>query len=205
MSTGVKKTKKIESSFVNMVVVLLLIALISAGILALTYEYTREDIAAHQLAKQIAAIDAVLPEYDNDILADQQQIEGTSVFPAYSNGSLVGVAVLGLSDRAFSGEMEVMAGFSPDGTLLNTTAVRHAETPGLGSKVNDDRFASQFSSIDMTAGDLSSDGNEPDGLAVRKDGGQIDSITAATISSRAYCHAVNIAWESAQQFFGGRE
>ncbi|AHC13882.1 RnfABCDGE type electron transport complex subunit G [Salinispira pacifica] len=205
MSSAAKKAKKIESSFVNMVVVLLLIALISAGILAATYEYTKEDIAGHQLAKQIAAIDAVLPEYDNNILEDQRQIDGMSVFPAYSGGSLVGVAVLGFSDRAFSGEMEVMAGFSPDGTLLNATAVRHAETPGLGSKVNDERFASQFTSIDMTAADLSGDGNNSGGLAVRKDGGEIDSITAATISSRAYCHAVNTAWNSARQFFGGRE
>jgi electron transport complex protein RnfG len=186
--------KKLESTFANMLIVLLLIALISAGLLAATFEYTREDIAANQLAKQMAALDAVLPAYDNDLLADQTEYEGYQLFPAYLDGELVGAAVLGLSARAFSGEMEVMAGFAPDGTLINAIAVRHAETPGLGSKVNDDAFASQFRGLKLSAGEV---------LTVSKDGGAIDAVTAATISSRAYCDAVSLAWESAATFFGG--
>jgi electron transport complex protein RnfG len=121
---------------------------------------------------------------------------GFSLFPAYQGGELVGAAVLGITEQAFSGEMQVMAGFSPDGTLINSIAVRHAETPGLGSKVNDDGFAGQFRSLILEPGQV---------LEVSKDGGAIDAVTAATISSRAYCDAVSLAWKSAASFFGGAQ
>ncbi len=186
--------KKLESSFANMLVVLLAIALISAGLLAATFEYTREAIAAHQLAKQLSALEAVLPDYDNDLLADQTEAGGYRLYPAYRDGDLVAVAVLGITDQAFSGEMQVMAGFTPAGELINATAVRHAETPGLGSKVNDEAFARQFRGLSLGA---------DQSLAVGKDGGAIDSVTAATISSRAYVDAVNRAWKSAEGYFGG--
>lgn len=193
--------KQLESTFPNMVIVLLIISLISAGVLAATYESTAEDIAAHQLAKQLAAIDAVLPAeggyaYDNDILEDQTVSQGYQLYPAYIDSKLVGVAVLGIGNNGFGGPMQVMAGFSTRGELINAVVVQHSETPGLGTKVGEEKFAAQFRGIELSPDEV---------LTVSKDGGTIDAVTAATISSRAYCDAVSLAWKAASAFFGGQQ
>lgn len=195
-ATGGKSgvSKKIPSTFATMLTVLLLISLISAGLLAWTYEGTKDRIAANQLAKQLAAIQAVLPAYDNDILADKQEVDGSELFPAFKGGTLVGAAVMGVTQKGFGGEMDVMVGFDPSGVMINAIAVKLNETPGLGTKVNDEKFNHQFHDRQMNAGET---------LSVVKDGGTIDAITAATISSRAFTDAVNKAWASAETYFGG--
>jgi electron transport complex protein RnfG len=92
----------------------------------------------------------------------------------------VGYAVKTYTDKGFGGHIELMAGFLPDGSIHNVLVLQHKETPGLGTRMTDAKFSNQFL------------GKNPAtyALRVKKDGGEVDAITAATVSSRAYCDAL---------------
>jgi electron transport complex protein RnfG len=174
--------KKLESTLPNMVLSLLLICSIMAGALALVYGATKDPIAQADIKVVNEAVKEVVPAYDNDPNADQWEADGLVFYPAKMNGELVGTAVKTFTDKGFSGHFEIMVGFLPDGTIYNSKVLSHKETPGLGSKMSDPKFHDQFNNM------------KPQGnLSVKKDGGTIDAITAATISSRAYCDAINRA------------
>jgi electron transport complex protein RnfG len=117
--------------------------------------------------------------------------EGDSldIFPARKDSIIVGYAVSTYTNNGFSGNITLMAGFKPDGTIVNITILAHKETPGLGTKMDEPKFKDQFP------------GKNPSDfiLKVRKDGGPVDAITAATISSRAYCEAVQRAYNTLQK------
>jgi len=82
-----------------------------------------------------------------------------------------------------------MAGFMPDGTIAGISVLDHKETPGLGTKMTEPGFKGQFTG--KNPGEFM--------LKVKKDGGQVDAITAATISSRAFCDAVQRAYNTLQK------
>ena len=107
-------------------------------------------------------------------------------YPARKNGATVGTAVKTYTNNGFGGKVWLMVGFNPDGTIANYSVLEHKETPGLGSKM--DQWFTQ-------TGKGSVIGKHPGttGLKVSKDGGDVDAITAATISSRAFLDAVNRA------------
>jgi electron transport complex protein RnfG len=104
---------------------------------------------------------------------------------------VVGTAVETFTSQGFSGDFKLMVGFTPDGTIIDVAVISHAETPGLGDKMEQDKsdFSEQF------------EGKDPDTfeLSVRKDGGDVDAITAATITSRAYCDAVQRAYDALRE------
>jgi electron transport complex protein RnfG len=110
------------------------------------------------------------------------------VYPATLEGALVGYAVETFSNKGFGGRITLMVGFQPDGTVYNTSVVSHAETPGLGDKMDASKsnFSEQFKGIHPSTFRL----------AVKKDGGDIDAITASTITSRAFADAVSRAYEA---------
>lgn len=180
-----------ESTLKNMVVTLTLITLIASSVLGVIYAVTKAPIDAAQTAKINNAISKVVPEFDNDPSADkfQKELEGKSyvVYPAKKGGEIVGYAVESFSTGGFSGRIIIMVGFNADGTINNTAVLSHAETPGLGDKMIEGKsnFSVQFK------------GKNPDDfkLLVKKDGGDVDAITASTITSRAFCDAVTSAWE----------
>jgi len=90
----------------------------------------------------------------------------------------------------FSGRFDIMVGFDHEGNIFNTEVLSHQETPGLGDKMDKKKsdFPLQFTGKNP----------ETNNLAVKKDGGEIDAITAATITSRAFSDAVNNAWKAYQ-------
>ncbi|MGL4293081.1 MAG: RnfABCDGE type electron transport complex subunit G [Bacteroidales bacterium] len=183
---------KIESSFKNMVLVLTAITCLSGAILGAVNAITTEPIKVAKLAKQEAAIKKVAPEYDNNPIADQWSTtlpDGTEaiIFPAKLNGQLVGAAVQALTKNGFSGPIAVMVGFNKDGRILEYDVLSHAETPGLGSKM-----ATWF----HEKGNIIGKNPGKDKLIVSKDGGDVDAITAATISSRAFLNAVANAYNA---------
>ncbi len=174
--------KKLESTLPNMVLSLLLICAIMAGALALVYSATKEPIAKADIKVVNDAVKEVVPAFDNDPNKEKWEADGLIFYPAKKNGQLVGTAVKTFTESGFSGRFEVMVGFLPDETIYNSKVLSHKETPGLGSKMSDPKFYEQFNNMKF-------EGN----LSVKKDGGTIDAITAATISSRAYCDAINRA------------
>lgn len=174
-----------------MVVTLLVITLVSASAVGFVYKITAEPISRAKAEKITRAIAQVLPAFDNDPGATkaEQTVDGKqiAVYTATQGQDTVGYAVETFTNAGFAGEIKLMVGFLKDGTINRVETLSHNETPGLGNKIERSKsdFAVQF------------DGKNPADfkLAVRKDGGDVDAITASTISSRAFCDAVGRAYE----------
>ncbi len=174
-----------------MVLVLFSVTLISSAAVAYVNSLTITSINKAKEAKQADAIRQVIPgAFNNDPVADawKKETDGgvLEFFPAKQNGETVGTAVKTYTKNGFGGEVWLMVGFHPDGSISNYSVLEHKETPGLGSKM-DQWFTKEGkgSVIGKTPGTA--------GLKVKKDGGDVDAITAATISSRAFLDAVNRA------------
>lgn len=181
-----KQSKPFPSTLPFMVSVLLVIALVIGGLLVLVNSLTRDSIARVELDRKTAAIARVLADFDNEILATRTggKIDGTlDVYSAMKDGVPAGWAVETWSDSGYGGRIRIMTGFSPDGKLVKSLVLAHTETPGLGAKMVKPRFINQFAGLDL----------QMPPLKVRKDGGSIDAIAAATISSRAVCEAIEKA------------
>lgn len=191
--------KKLESTLPNMIMSLGLITIIAGLALAWVYESTKAPIARSEQEKQIAAVRDVLPPFDNDPVAEAVTVtlDGKGdyrLFPAKMNGKPAGAAVETRSMDGFSGLITVMAGFDADGKVTGYTVLQHAETPGLGAKMGDWFRDSN--------GNRSVIGLDPGkaNLTVSKDGGDVDGITAATITSRAFLGSLRDAYQVFQQY-----
>ena len=185
---------KTESSFKNMVLSLSLISLVASACLGFVYEFTKEPIELSNLNKKVNAIKLVVPDFNNNPYDERFRLatgEGDSldVYPARKDDVIVGYAVNTYTNKGFSGNINLMAGFKPDGSIINITVLEHKETPGLGTKMADPGFKDQFN--EKNPGSFK--------LKVKKDGGEVDAITAATISSRAFCDAVQRAYNTLQK------
>jgi len=176
--------KKMENSFLNMVMVLTGVALISSLALGFTYSITKPVKDKVDEQKKVKAIKAVLPEFDK--LGVMQQVEDLELYPALKDGNPVGTAVKSVSFKGFSGKVWIMVGFDTKGTIVNTSVLKHTETPGLGTKMSTPKFKTQYNGKNPSSFNLD----------VKKDGGDVDAITAATISSRAFSDAVQKAYDA---------
>ncbi len=175
--------KKIESTFINMLVSLLMVCLVSAGLLAGVYELTKADIAKAEQNKQENALKGVLPEFDT-IKTDS--IEGAPVFKAFKDDQYVGVATIA-SAMGFSDQIIIMVGLDKANNIVNYEVLSQKETPGLGTKC-----------VDWFKNQINGKRIDTD-FKVKQDGGDVDAITAATISSRAFLDAVENASETLLQ------
>jgi Na+-translocating ferredoxin:NAD+ oxidoreductase subunit G len=178
--------KKLESTLGNMVLSLTLISMAMSAALTFVYLKTKDPIALASKQKEVNAIKQVSPEFDNDPLTVAQTIGGVTVYPVTKQNEMSGYAIKTFSERGFAGHIEIMAGFKPDGSINNISILQHKETPGLGTKMTDPKFLNQF--IGKNPGTFK--------LKVKKDGGQVDAITAATVSSRAFCDALQRAYDT---------
>ncbi len=182
---------KLESSFRNMVVVLLVITLVASLSLAAVYNVTKQPIEAARQAKKEKAIKKVLPVFgqlEEEAVLPPTGKDPVVVYKAFNADTLVGYTVETYSDNGFGGRIQLMIGFLPDLSIYNTAVLKHMETPGLGDKMDVEKsnFPVQFERMKA----------ESFPLAVKKDGGAVDAITAATISSRAFVDGVNRAYET---------
>lgn len=184
------------ASGARMIIVLTLIAACSAAVLAVTENLTRGPIQEAERAEIRQAIVAVLPQFGNqpdtgdDHLELGPSLPGREAYVARAGADpdspAVGVAIIGISDQGYGGEIATMVGVLPDGRIHGLRVLRHTETPGLGSKVRDAAFLDQFKGKDAR-GDFA--------WQVEKDGGDVISLTAATITSRAAAEAIRDALE----------
>ncbi|MCF8225768.1 MAG: RnfABCDGE type electron transport complex subunit G [Bacteroidales bacterium] len=183
---------KKESNFTSMLTTLSIVALMAAGLLGSVYALTKEPIRLAELRKKNEAIEAVVPEFNNTPSEDFKKlgIDGDSVtlYSVKVDGKEIATAVETFTNNGFSGEFKLMVGFDTTGAIIDVAVVSHAETPGLGDKMEQAKsdFHVQFM------------GKHPDEfrLRVAKDRGDVDAITASTISSRAYCEAVQRAYDA---------
>lgn len=185
---------KTESTFKNMVLSLTLISLGASACLGYVYQMTKAPIELSVLNKKLTAIKLVVPEFNNNPNDEMYKLptgEGDSldVYPAKKDNVVVGYAINTNTKKGFSGNISLMAGFKPDGTIISITVLEQKETPGLGTKMAEPLFKNQFNDKNPSQFNLK----------VKKDGGSVDAITAATISSRAFCDAVQRSYNTLQK------
>lgn len=180
---------KKESTFKNMTMALFVITAVAGLALSAVYSVTKEPIAVTQKAKINNAIKNVIPEFDiiaDTVLMPEDGKDSIRIHRLTKGTEGAGVAIQSYTDNGFSGRFTLMVGFLPDGSISNIEVLEHKETPGLGTKMALPAFKDQFKGLKIA--------ELPEGkLKVKKDGGTVDAITAATISSRAFCDAVNRA------------
>ena len=192
--------KKLSSTLPNMLLSLGGICVLVSGILAVVNKVTTAPIAEAEMRAKVEAIRAVAPAFDNNPFAEKLMVlpegetDSLTVYPAKKGGSLVGFAIESYTQKGFSGLIRVMVGFDVAGHLVDFSVLQHSESPGLGSRIPEwFHEKSETGGIrDMRGLDMKASAQ----LTVSKDGGKVDAITAATISSRAFLDAVNRAWRT---------
>ena len=176
-----------KSSLKNMVLVLFCITLVSSACVGLVNMITVEPIAKAKAAAVQAALAEVLPEFDATEKSEHEADELLIVaHKATKGGEVVGYAIESATKNGFSGLVRLMVGFDTKGTILNVNVLEQAETPGLGAKMTEEGNPLLASIQGKEAPKVN--------LTVKKDGGDVDALTAATISSRAYSEAVARAY-----------
>jgi electron transport complex protein RnfG len=183
----------------KLVTALTLIACVAGLVLALVESATREPIAEQRRLEMLRALRAVLPEFDNQPDTDLVELvvgedkRGREVkrtfYRGRSDAKLSGIAFSTTAPDGYSGNIGIMVGITPDGTVRGIEILTHAETPGLGDKITHEPFKQQFRDKSLDNADW----------RVKKDGGVFDQITGATISPRAVVGAVRKALEFYRQ------
>ncbi len=187
--------KKLESTFINMLLSLTLVSAGMAAVLAVVYISTKDPIAKAEKEKTEKAIKNVLPVFDR-LVIKKIAVEGSDSITlnyGFKSDSLIGIAVETSTSKGFGGKIKCVIGVLPNGNINNIGGFEMRETPGLGTKLKDPKFLTQFL------------GKNPANfkLKVKKDGGQVDAITAATVSSRAFCDAAQNAFTAIEK--GGKK
>ena len=187
--------KKLESSLLNMVLVLTGVAVVMGGILAYVNHLTEGPISEQKeraLADGIKAVmvcdDLVVTKTDTVRKDDNGKEQVYIIYQTQDKqGRDLGAAVESTTG-GFGGDLKVLVGFDTEGSILGYTILETAETPGLGAKA--DMWFQKGGKGDI----IGKDPAEP--LTVSKDGGKVDAITASTITSRAFLLAVNNAYKA---------
>ena len=172
-----------KSSLRNMVLMLFVIALVCSAAVAVVYDVTKEPIKRAQEQKVVDALRKVLPAFES--VEEMEERDG--VYVATKGDEVVGYAIEGTSPNGFNGNVSLMVGYTAEGVIYNVEVLAQAETPGLGANMESEGNALIVSFKGKKAEDMT--------MTVVKDGGDVDALTAATISSRAYAEAVALTYE----------
>ncbi len=182
-------SKKIESTWYNMVIVLTLISVIAAAALAYVNELTKGPIAEIQQRNEAQAIKAVLCD-DNAVITDTIANGDVVVYMAENGAAVKTTDPL---NGSFGGGLTIMVGLNKDFQVMGYTVLKSNETPGLGAKA-DEWF--------QKGGKGEIVGKKAGQLATTKDNGEIDAITASTITTRSFLRAVNNAYAEYSKALG---
>ena len=178
-----------KSTLFNMVAVLFAVTLIASAGVGAVNMLTADAIADAKALATIQAVKNVLPEFEKtedwEQTIDDMPIK---VYKAMVADAVVGYAVESMTKNGFGGAIRLMVGFSTEGKILNVNVLEQKETPGLGTKMCDEGNVLFASIKDKNPAEMR--------FSVKKDGGELDALTAATISSRAYYEAVKRAHEA---------
>lgn len=185
---------KLDSSLKNMVMSLAIISFGASAILGGVYVLTKKPIEDAAELKKTNAIKEVLPQNNNMKIGEAVEItldsysEKFIVYPAFENDKLIAVAVETFDNNGYGGQIKSMVGFDAEGNIVNYAILAMSETPGLGEKVTS-WFKTKRNNQDIR-------GKKPseESFKVSKDGGEIDAITASTITSRAFLSSVKTAY-----------
>uniref|UniRef100_A0A7C4Y5Q7 Ion-translocating oxidoreductase complex subunit G n=1 Tax=candidate division WOR-3 bacterium TaxID=2052148 RepID=A0A7C4Y5Q7_UNCW3 len=161
--------------FIKPTFVLVIVGIVSAGLLSFVYNKTLPEIEKRAKESLNESLSLVFPvegvEFEN-VIPD-------TLWVAKKDGNVLGIVFVNIS-KGYSGIIKVVVGLDREGKILKVFVPKDVltETPGLGMKVAEESFLKQFSGL------------KKEEVYLKKDGGKIDGITAATISSRATTNAV---------------
>lgn len=205
--------KKLESNILNMAVVLTAIAVVAGGLLAWVNNVTAGPIETiNNLAIENGIKSVILGDRDIQFrVEDPVEKEGFVFHNVYdANDNLLGTAVESTDKNGFGGSIKIMVGFDSEGKILGYEVLEHSETPGLGAQANEwfrqksGQVEEQSAVTTVLLGAPGKPGNHniigmnpgDNLMTVTKDGGEVDAITASTITSRAFLRAVNAAYKA---------
>jgi electron transport complex protein RnfG len=157
--------ERLKSKRFYPIVFLTIIVLVSVSLLLYINTFTSEVVEAQNKAKIQAVLESIFPE-----LTDFEEDSG--LFVIYEGDSIAGYTFLA-SGNGYSGAISMLVGINPDYTIKDVAILSQTETPGLGSRITEKEFTGQFAGL------------AADDIVLSKDGGSIDAVTGATISSRA--------------------
>lgn len=173
------------------VLVLTIVGFLSASLLVLVHNYTKKPIEAAKEKEKAKALQEIFPfEFD---LRDVKQIKEKdfTFYEITTNGKLKALAIETFTDEGYGGRINVLMSITPDCKFISYKVLSHAETPGLGDKITTQDFKKQFKDKGLT-----------DDWRVTSDGGFVDAITAATISSRAITDALKKGLDEISEKYG---
>jgi len=184
--------QKLKSTFINMVASLFLVSLFAGISLAYMNEVTKGPKAEARKQKKIKAIKSVLNDITNNPFDEKVSFplnrgkDSLDFYIGKTNDTVSSVAISTFSDKGYNGLIKLMVGLNTKGDIIGISVLQQKETPGLGTKMTSNSFLEQYK------------GKNPEKwkLKVKKDGGQTDAITGATISSRAFNDAVQRAYDT---------
>ena len=169
----------------KLIVTLTLICVVAAVALSFVHQITLKPIAHQKRLEKVRALKKVLPTYDNHPDKDILKVEGDKgeieVNLAQKKGKLIAVAFKVVSHKGYGGNIDILMGVDMQGKITGIEILSMAETPGLGARIEEPAFKNQF--VGRTLKNTR--------WAVKKDGGDIDQITGATISPRAVTDALH--------------
>ncbi len=171
-------------------------ALLASGLLGLADYNTRDDIKLRMEEDLRASLTQVIPQalYDNNLLADTTYVDATGenlgsdqtlVYLARKQGKISAVSFRLVAPDGYSGAINLIMGIDKEGNVLGVRVLAHAETPGLGDKIEENK-----SNWILSFNKRSLDNMTKKQWAVKKDGGEFDQFSGATITPRAIVHAV---------------
>jgi electron transport complex protein RnfG len=182
---------KKESTFFNMIIALFVITIVAGASLGFINDITKGPKAQAKLERKVNALKQVLPEFNNNpveevlMLKSDKAKDSIEIYTGTFDNEPVGTAVIGSSEKGYSGLVKIMVGFNTDGSIKNIVVLEQKETPGLGTKMKSEKFIRQFK------------GKKPTefNLKPQKNGGDVDAIAGATISTRAFGEAAQMAYD----------
>ena len=186
-------TKKMPSTLRNMITAMVITAALAGAVLGISYKITKGPIEAAKDTRKMEAVkEVVFGEFDNNPFQDRIEIgkTGIELYPARQGSKITSIAVKTYSNNGFSGRIELIVGFLLDGTINGYKIIDQKETPGLGTKVSENKFSEQFKGMNPGSSNFK----------VRQDGGEIDAVTSATISSRAVIDAIKRGYDNYTRF-----
>jgi len=170
----------------RLVITLTLICVVAAVLLSYVHDLTLKPIATQKRLEKIRALKKVLPVYDNHPDKDTVKIQlknsrFVEVNLAKKGGKIIAVAFRMVSHKGYGGDIALLMGVDMRGVVTGVEILSMHETPGLGARILEEPFKRQFKGKSLSTTKW----------AVKKDGGDIDQITGATISPRAVTEAIH--------------
>lgn len=171
-----------------MLSVLTCIAVVAGAVLAYVNSVTAPQIEKINAENLAAGIKAVMGSDDIQV-SEPQEVDDFTVYDVTAEGNNLGRAIVTTDKNGFGGPLKVLVGFDTEGAILGYTVLEHAETPGLGAKAGDwFQKDGKGNIIGLNPGKCN--------FTVSKDGGEVDAITASTITSRAFLRSIKSAYDN---------